>query len=70
MDPGLETAGSGIKSIKTIGLLGKLKLWGLQFGLLPQLLWPRTVYDVPISKVEKLEGMLFLQKNMAGIIMA
>ena len=32
-----------------------LKLWCMQFGLLPRLMWPLTLYEVPISKVEKLE---------------
>lgn len=42
-------------SIEISGLLGKLILWYLQFGLLACLLWPLTVYNVPISRVEKLE---------------
>ncbi|CAM4720493.1 unnamed protein product [Leuciscus chuanchicus] len=45
----------GLVSIDKTSLPGKLKLWCLQFGLLPRLMWPLTVYEVPISKVEKLE---------------
>lgn len=44
-----QPAVSGIMSIEASGLPGKLKLWCLQFSLLPQLLWSLTVYDVPIS---------------------
>ncbi len=32
-------------------LPGKLKLWCFQFGILPRLLWPLTVYEIPITKV-------------------
>ena len=35
-----------------------LKLWCLQFGLLPRLMWPLTIYEVPMSKVEKLERLI------------
>ena len=54
----------GISSIDKSGLPGKLKLWCLQFGLLPRLMWPLTVYEVPVSKVEKLERMInsFIRK--------
>ena len=54
----------GISSIDKSGLPGKLKLWCLQFGLLPRLMWPLTVYEVPVSKVEKLEWMInsFIRK--------
>ncbi len=31
----------------------KLKLWCFQFGILPRLLWPLTVYEIPVTKVEK-----------------
>ncbi len=46
---------SGLESINKTMLPGRLKLWCLQFGLLPRLMWPLTIYEVPISKVEKLE---------------
>lgn len=45
----------GLTNIDKTPLPGKLKLWCLQFGLLPCLMWPLTVYEVPITKVEKLE---------------
>ena len=37
-------------------LQGKFKLWIFQFVLLPKLLWPLLVYDVPTSAVEALEA--------------
>ncbi|KAJ8016900.1 hypothetical protein DPEC_G00012150 [Dallia pectoralis] len=45
----------GLESINKTKLPGTLKLWSLQFGLIPRLMWPLTIYEVPISKVEKLE---------------
>jgi hypothetical protein len=48
----------GIAKIDKSGLPGKLKLWCLQFGLLPRLMWPLTVYEVPLSKVERMEKMI------------
>ena len=48
----------GIGRIEKSGLPGKLKLWCLQFGLFPRLMWPLSVYEVPISKVERLERLV------------
>ncbi|RXN17451.1 hypothetical protein ROHU_008023 [Labeo rohita] len=48
----------GLESINKTKLPGRLKLWCLQFGLLPRLMWPLTIYEVPISKVEKLERVI------------
>ncbi len=49
-------------------LPGKLKLWCFQFGILPKLLWPLTVYEIPITKVEKLERLISIQlKQWLGI---
>lgn len=45
----------GLVSIDKTLLPGKLKLWCLQFGLLSCMMWPLTVYEVRITKVEKLE---------------
>ncbi|KAI4902387.1 hypothetical protein NFI96_019478 [Prochilodus magdalenae] len=37
------------------GLPGKFKAWMYQHGILPQLLWPLLVYDVPVTTVEGFE---------------
>ncbi len=43
-------------------------MWCLQFGILPRLLWPLTVYEIPITKVEKLEQLISTQlKQWLGI---
>ena len=36
----------------------QLKLWYLQFGLLPSVRWSMTVYEVAISEVEKFERIM------------
>ena len=46
---------SGLENIDRTALPGKLKLWCMQFGLLPHLLWPLTLYEAAPSKVKKLE---------------
>ena len=45
----------GLASIERSGLPGKCKLWCLQFGLLPRLIWPLTIYEVAITHVEAME---------------
>ena len=37
------------------GLPGKYKAWCYQHGVLPRLLWPLMIYDVPLTIVEKME---------------
>ena len=49
---------SGLENINRTLLPGKLKLWCMQYGLRPHLLWPLTLYEVPLSKVEKLERLV------------
>ncbi|KAI2646403.1 hypothetical protein H4Q32_030397 [Labeo rohita] len=42
-------------SLEKSGLPGRYKAWGYQHGVLPRLLWPLLVYEVPVSTVEGLE---------------
>lgn len=49
---------SGLENINRTLLPGKLKLWCMQYGLLPRLMWLLTRYEVPLSKVEKLESLV------------
>ena len=53
-----QQAVEGLKSIDSCALAGKLKLWCFQFGVLPRLLWPLTVYEVSLTTVEKLEALI------------
>ncbi|XP_076844394.1 uncharacterized protein LOC143489330 [Brachyhypopomus gauderio] len=46
---------SWLTAIDKSGLPGKFKAWMYQHGVLPRLLWPLLVYEVPMSMVEMLE---------------
>lgn len=46
---------NSLEIINKTPLPGKLKLWCLQFGLLPRVIWPLTMYEVPMTTVEKME---------------
>ena len=48
----------GLQVIDKSMLPGKLKIWCLQFGLLPRLMWPLTMYDITLTRVEKMERMI------------
>jgi hypothetical protein len=59
---------SSLQSIDNTQLPGKLKAWCLQFGLLPRVLWPLALYEVPISTVEKMErGVTGYLKKWLGV---
>ncbi|CAJ1074008.1 hypothetical protein D4764_02G0002730, partial [Xyrichtys novacula] len=51
----------GLKQINSTALPGKLKLWCLQFGLLPRLMWPISIYEVTISHAKRLERLVNAQ---------
>ncbi|KAK0131294.1 hypothetical protein N1851_034010 [Merluccius polli] len=59
---------NGLENINKTLLPGKLKLWCLQFGLLPRVMWPLTIYEVPITTVEKMERtMTSYMKKWLGV---
>ncbi|KAK7889536.1 hypothetical protein WMY93_025096 [Mugilogobius chulae] len=45
-----------LKEVDKSGLPGKFKAWIYQHGILPRLLWPLMVYDVPVTTVESYES--------------
>ena len=56
---GLETvelATEGLLAINRCGLQGKLKVWCLQFMLIPKRLWPLLVYEICSTTVEATES--------------
>lgn len=53
-----QKTSQGVGNIEKLGLPGKSKLCFLQFGLFPRLMWSLTVYEVPLSEVEKIEKMI------------
>lgn len=44
-----------LKSVNRSGLPGKLEAWLYQHGILPRILWPLLIYEMPISTTETLE---------------
>ena len=52
---------SGLKQINNTALPGKLKLWCFQFGLLPRLMWPISIYEVTLSHASRLERLVNVQ---------
>ena len=55
-DPEVQkVALKGLKSIDKTCLLGKMKAWCYQHGMLPRLLWPLQMYEIAISRVERIQ---------------
>ena len=52
----VELATEGLLAINRCGLQGKLKVWCLQFMLIPKLLWPLLVYEICSTTVEAIEA--------------
>lgn len=50
-----KEAEDGLSKIDKSLLPGKFKVWCVQFGLLPRLLWPITIHEVALSRVETIE---------------
>ena len=58
----------GLDRIDKSGLPGKLKLWCLQFGLFPQLMWPLSMYEIPLSVAENMERLIsFYIRKWLGV---
>ena len=53
-----QQAEEGLRRIDKSELPGKFKAWIFQHGLLPRLMWPLMVNEIPISTVEKLEQLV------------
>lgn len=51
-----EMLSNGLGAIRKSGLIGKFMIWCLQFMLIPKLLWPLLIYDIPVSTVERMEA--------------
>ncbi|XP_052268375.1 uncharacterized protein LOC127869754 [Dreissena polymorpha] len=49
---------NGLAKIEGTGLPGKFKAWLFQHGLLPRLLWPLMLYEIPTPTVDSLESMI------------
>ncbi|KAI8514632.1 hypothetical protein Bbelb_072230 [Branchiostoma belcheri] len=50
-----EQVEKGLKAIEQSKLPGKFKAWCYQYGLLPRISWPMTMYDISLTTVEEVE---------------
>jgi Reverse transcriptase (RNA-dependent DNA polymerase) len=59
-----DLAESGLRAIDRAPVRGKWKCWCYHHVLLPRLLWPLLVYEIPLSRVEAVEKRIngFLRK--------
>lgn len=51
----VTTAVEWMERVEKSGLPGKFKAWCYQHGVLPRILWPLLVYEVPMTTAESLE---------------
>ena len=51
----ITTVEEWMKTLDKCGLPGKFKAWCYQHGVLPRVLWPILMYEVPVSTVENME---------------
>ena len=60
----LKQLKDGLLSIDKCDLMPKDKLWCVDFGLIPRLAWPMQIYEVSLSRIEKMESLIskFLKK--------
>ena len=60
----LKQLNDRLLSIDKCDLIAKDKLWCVYFGLIPRLAWPMRIYEVSLSKFEKMESLIskFLKK--------
>ena len=48
-------AQKGLRSIDKARLGGKFEVWYLEYEFYPTLLWPLTIYEVAVTRVERIE---------------
>ena len=51
----IDSTKQGLEKINQAEIPGKLKVWIVQFMLIPKLLWPLTIYEIGMSAVEQVE---------------
>ena len=45
----------GLKKIDKTRITGRYKAWMFQHMLLPRIMWPLTIYNIPESKVKEMQ---------------
>ena len=48
----------GLKKIERTRIPGRYKAWTFQHMLLPRIMWPLTIYNIPESKVEEMQAQI------------
>ena len=51
----LQELNKGLQKIERAWLPGRYKAWMFQHMLLPRIMWPLTIYNIPESKVEEMQ---------------
>ena len=54
----LKEAKQGLKKIGEMKIPGRYKAWVVQHMLLPRLMWQLTIYNIPESRVEEIQGLI------------
>ena len=54
----LKQLKDGLLSTDKCDLIAKGKLWCVYFGLIPRLAWPMQIYEVSLSRIEKMESLI------------
>ena len=54
----LEELKIGLKKIDKTVIAGRYKAWMFQHMLLPRIMWPLTIYNIPESKVEEMQTLI------------
>ena len=57
----LRETKQGLKKIGITKLPGRYKAWMVQHMLLPRLMWPLTIYNIPESRVEEIQRLITAQ---------
>ena len=50
-----EEIEKNLEKIDNTKLSGKFKVWILQYGLYPRVMWPISMYEIAVSRMEKIE---------------
>ena len=56
IEEAMKQAKDELKKIQKCQLPGRYKAWMVQHMLLPRLMWPLSIYNVPVTKVEEIQG--------------
>ncbi|MEL7079400.1 MAG: Ulp1 family isopeptidase, partial [Cyanobacteria bacterium J06582_2] len=54
----LKEAKQGLRKIGETKIPGRYKAWVVQHMLLPRLMWPLTIYNIPESRVEEIQRLI------------